>query len=235
VALLERLPAGGALARAMIRAGVAFTFASANLRARFAALVGPALADRVLAAAIAPAESALVRHPARRLARGEREAERGRRGLVGPLVLGVGRLVPVKGYDRLVRAVSRLAPAARPTLVILGEGSERARLEAMAEARGVRLYLPGLVGPDEVRRWLGLADLFVHPARILPGGRTEGTPVSVREALAAEVPVLATAGGGLDELAATHGAGFDLVKAGREGEVVAALGAALGRALCSLW
>jgi glycosyltransferase involved in cell wall biosynthesis len=45
------------------------------------------------------------------------------------------------------------------------------------------------------------ADLFVHPCRSLFNGRTEGAPVVVREALAAGMSVVASAVGGLPELA----------------------------------
>jgi glycosyltransferase involved in cell wall biosynthesis len=55
------------------------------------------------------------------------------------------------------------------------------------------------VSPAAVQAWLSLADLFVHPSRAL-AGRTEGQPVSVREALTAGVPVVASATGGIPEL-----------------------------------
>jgi glycosyltransferase involved in cell wall biosynthesis len=102
----------------------------------------------------------------------------------------------------LVRAVGRLAPERRPEVVLVGEGPERPRLERLAAERRVRLRLPGALPPAEVGAWLGASDLFVHPCRSLPGGRTEGLPVAVREALAAGLPVLASASGGLPELAA---------------------------------
>ena len=121
-------------------------------------------------------------------------------------MLAVGRLVAIKGHDVLVRAVSRLPPALRPTLVILGEGDRREALVALARARGVDLRLPGEVPPATVQAWLALADVFVHPSRALDG-RTEGQPVAVREALAAGVPVVASASGGIPELPGAAAAG----------------------------
>ncbi len=47
---------------------------------------------------------------------------------------------------------------------------------------------------------MSAADLFVHPCRSLPNGRSEGAPVVVREALAAGLSVVASAEGGLLEL-----------------------------------
>jgi glycosyltransferase involved in cell wall biosynthesis len=62
--------------------------------------------------------------------------------------------------------------------------------------------LPGQVAPAVVADWLALAEVFVHPCRQLPDGRTEGLPVALREALLAGLPVLATSSGGITELAA---------------------------------
>jgi glycosyltransferase involved in cell wall biosynthesis len=205
VALIERLPLGDALVRALARGGAELVFASDDLRARFVRRGG--LADREvqrLRVEAAPIEPAFLAGRPPIPSRGPREGaprDGAGQGIAGPLVLGVGRLVPVKGFDLLVRAVGRLPPGERPTVVLLGEGPERPRLLALAAARGVDLRLPGAVPPAEVVRWLAGADLFVLPSRRLPGGRTEGMPLAAREALAAGLPVVAAAVGGLAELA----------------------------------
>lgn len=103
-----------------------------------------------------------------------------------PLILGVGRLVPEKGFDLLIRALTRLPdPAAR--LAIVGEGPDRARLTALAASLGVadRVALAGYVA--DPRAWLDRARLFVLSSR------HEGFPAVVVEALAAGRPVVATA------------------------------------------
>jgi glycosyltransferase involved in cell wall biosynthesis len=51
-----------------------------------------------------------------------------------------------------------------------------------------------------VATWMAGADLYVQPSRPLHSGRTEGLPVATLEALAAGLPVLASATGGLAEL-----------------------------------
>jgi glycosyltransferase involved in cell wall biosynthesis len=238
VARLEALPGGGFLAARLVAAGVTLVFASADLRARFADLVERSgthgsLSDRVRAAVVEPASSPLCLAPPARLGRAERCRQRAARGLGGPIILGVGRLVPIKGYDRLVRATARLGVDEPPTLVILGEGPERARLEAMAARRGIDLRLPGQVAPATVAEWLAMAEVFVHPCRQLPGGRTEGLPVAVREALLAGVPVLATSSGGIAELATSWAGRITLLPEvpGEAGVYLAALSETLRAAV----
>ncbi|MBA3788615.1 MAG: glycosyltransferase, partial [Actinobacteria bacterium] len=60
----------------------------------------------------------------------------------GKLVVAVARLVPQKGLDVAVEAMAGIDA----TLVVLGVGPERERLETLARDRGVRLLLPGRVG-----------------------------------------------------------------------------------------
>ena len=199
IALLERLPGGGALARWLLRQTPAVVLASEDLRIRLGRLVGRI--GRATDWTVRPAQSPLLTLLRPRPA-AERQFLRAYQRLAHldqPVVLAVGRLVAIKGHDVLVRAVSRLPPALRPTLVILGEGDRREALVALARARGVDLRLPGEVPPATVQAWLALADVFVHPSRALDR-RTEGQPVAVREALAAGVPVVASASGGIPEL-----------------------------------
>ena len=199
VFLLARLPGGASLARFLCRDGVELVFASADLRDRFAHLCGDtpeALGARTCVQP-APYDSLLFRP--RNV--GERHSLRRRLKLEGFTVLAAGRLVPVKGYDVLVHALGHLPPRARPTLAIAGAGPEEPRLGRLAAACAVDLRLPGPVSPAILAEWMGAADLFVHPCRSLSNGRSEGAPVVVREALAAGLSVVASAVGGLPELA----------------------------------
>ena len=204
VALLERVPGGASIARRLL-ASASLVFVSADLRDRFSRLVGRRLATAVAGCPVEPAASPLLPSaaagPARVVPAAERRALRVRLRLSGTVVIGVGRLVAIKGYDVLVRAVGRLPVERRPTVVLLGDGPERGRLGRLAEARRVDLRLPGEVTHPEVLPWLTAADVFVHPSRRMPSGRTEGQPLAVREALAAGLPVVASALGGIPELA----------------------------------
>ena len=221
VALLERLPLGPALARWLVGAQMELVFASADLQRRFGRLLGnraDLLGGLGGRSRVEPAQSPLLAEL----------SPRGRDGAsprARPVIVGVGRLVPIKGYDVLVRALGRLPPAQRPELVLVGEGPERARLAEMARARGVALTLAGQRPPGEVARFLAGADLFVHPSRRLDSGRTEGTPVAVAEARAAGLPVVASASGGL---AALEGPDVTLVLPDDPASLSAALAAALG-------
>jgi glycosyltransferase involved in cell wall biosynthesis len=221
VALLERLPGGPSMGRHLCRGGAELVFASEDLRRRFARLVG----SRAMGpSCVAPAAASLPRASAEEHARVRDDL-----ALRGPVVLGVGRLVPIKGYDVLIRAAARLPAGARPTVVLVGEGPERVALATLAASRGVELRLVGLVPHAEVARYLAAADLFAHPCRTLPSGRTEGQPVAVAEALAAGLSVVASASGGLPELAARSGK-LALVPPDDPGALAAALVRCLGTA-----
>jgi glycosyltransferase involved in cell wall biosynthesis len=98
----------------------------------------------------------------------------------GKIVLAIARLVEQKGIDVAVRAMAGLDAA----LVVLGEGPERARLEALARDLNVRLVLPGRVG--DVASVLRRADVLVHPAR------WEGFGLALLEAMLAGLPVVAS-------------------------------------------
>jgi glycosyltransferase involved in cell wall biosynthesis len=199
VFLLARVPGGASLARLLCRSGAELVFASADLRDRFARLCGDApeaLGARTCVQP-APCDSSLFRlRPVV-----ERHGLRSRLGLERFTVLAAGRLVPIKGYDVLVHAVGHLPARERPTLVIAGSGPEEPRLRRLAAACAVDLRLPGLVSAATLAEWMAATDLFVHPCRSLSNGRSEGAPVVVREALAAGLPVIASALGGLLELA----------------------------------
>src|SRR5262249_7469296 len=152
VALLERLPLGRAIARRIARAGVSLCFVSDELQRRFAALAGVSGTIGAVAPLSPPAADWLPRA-------GVDAAGRRRLGLSRPTVLAVGRLVPIKGHDRLLRACAQVQTAshvigAALEVVILGDGPERDRLARLAEGLGVRLRLPGFVPRSEVARWL---------------------------------------------------------------------------------
>jgi glycosyltransferase involved in cell wall biosynthesis len=118
-----------------------------------------------------------------------------------PLVGGVGQLIPRKAFHVLVEALGMLRERhPRAESVILGEGPERALLEARARALGVPLHLPGfLVDPYPA---FASFDVAVLPSR------AEGMPLVVLEAMALEVACVATPAAGTVELIEDGRSGF---------------------------
>lgn len=104
----------------------------------------------------------------------------------GPAVVAMGRLVPQKGFDLLLRAFAHCASwHPRWLLLIIGEGPEEKRLRALASHLrvGDRLRLLGIVkNPHAV---LHRAELFVLSSRF------EGMPNALLEAMACGLPAVA--------------------------------------------
>jgi len=112
-----------------------------------------------------------------------------------PLVGLVARLVPIKGVDLFLRAAALLRKRLpRVRFVIAGDGPEREALEGQAAALGL----------DGALRFLGwrhdLPALYADLDLLALSSRNEGTPVCLLEAMAAGVPVVAAAVGGVPDL-----------------------------------
>jgi glycosyltransferase involved in cell wall biosynthesis len=105
----------------------------------------------------------------------------------------VGRLIPIKGADVFLQAIHDL-DALPARFSIVGDGSERQNLEEFARSRGLsdRVRFHGSV-PDAAR-YLRAFDMLVLSSR------SEGIPVTLLEAMAAGVPVVATSVGGIPEV-----------------------------------
>ncbi|MFN0149177.1 MAG: glycosyltransferase family 4 protein [bacterium] len=124
-----------------------------------------------------------------------------------PLIASVGRLVPKKGYDVLLKSIALLRDSGRAIRAeIIGDGELRDELAREID----RLCLGGLVemrgaaSHAAVRDLLSRADVFALPARIAEDGNRDGLPVVVCEAMASGVPVVSTPVVGIPE-AVEHG------------------------------
>lgn len=106
-----------------------------------------------------------------------------------PLVVGVGRLVPVKRFDRLIRAVVN-ARQSTPDLrlVLVGTGPDRTELEQLVESLGATDYITfaGRVGDDE------LVDLYRSAWMVASSSVREGWGMTLTEAAACATPAVVT-------------------------------------------
>lgn len=137
------------------------------------------------------------------------------------LVGAVSRLVPLKGLKHFVEAatiVARDLPEAR--FLVVGDGPERAALEAAARAAGVDQRMVFLGYRQHVGDVLDALDLFVSPSL------AEGLGLSIVEAMLLNVPVVASNVGGIPEVL-DHGNAGVLVPPGDSSGLAAAIRALL--------
>src|SRR4029077_21032506 len=108
-------------------------------------------------------------------------------------VVTVGRLVPWKQVDQLIKAIAECDEAG---LVVVGDGPDRERLEQLARGGnlGDRVYFAGQRKQEETVSLMAACDLFVLNSTY------EGLPHVVLEAMSAGLPVVATAVGGTPEV-----------------------------------
>ena len=119
-------------------------------------------------------------------------------------VLSVGRLVEKKGFSYLIAATALLRQRghAPSRVTIVGDGPLRGQLIEQACELGVSdiIEFIGARGPADVKELLELSAVFALPCVVAPDGDRDSMPVVVKEALAMEVPVVATDEVGLPEV-----------------------------------
>ena len=133
----------------------------------------------------------------------DRAALRAELGLDGPTLLSVGLLIPRKGHDRIIAALPELPGC---TLLVAGEGPERAALEALALRLGVadRVRLLGPQPHAALARLYGAADALVLASL------REGWANVLLEAMACGTPALAGPAWGSAEAICAPAAGLVL-------------------------
>ncbi len=121
-----------------------------------------------------------------------------------PLLGCVGRLVPIKDVPTLLAALTKVEGA---HLALIGDGSDRDQLEARSRELGLsdRVHFTGFLS--------NLETIYPDLDVVVNSSRNEGTPVALIEAMAAGIPVVATAVGGTSDLLQNGNLG-DLVPAG---------------------
>jgi glycosyltransferase involved in cell wall biosynthesis len=113
------------------------------------------------------------------------------------VVLSVGRLSREKGHADLLRAtaaIRQVRPSFPLRVLLVGDGPERDRLQALADELALGDVVMFLGHRDEVALYYAVADLFVLPSH------SEGSPNVLLEAIDAGVPIVATGVGGVPEM-----------------------------------
>lgn len=129
---------------------------------------------------------------------------RPRRERAGPFtIVCVASLQDYKGHPYLVGACARLRDAGIDfRCLCVGEGEDRPKIEAQIAELGLEehVLLLGRQPREQVSALMASADAMVLPSVVTPSGKMEGIPVALMEALACELPAVATAISGVPEL-----------------------------------
>jgi colanic acid/amylovoran biosynthesis glycosyltransferase len=126
-----------------------------------------------------------------------------------PVVLGVGRFVEKKGFEFLIDAMAEVQRASPETeLVLIGSGKLEGDLRARASRKLKSFRIFGPCSPGEITGWMKRARLLAAPSVTDRSGNTEGLPITVVEALASGLPVVATRHAGIPEAVVDGVCGF---------------------------
>jgi len=196
-----RAPGSNLLARRVLRGAAAVVAAGS-----YPAQAASAAAGRPLAGVVVPPGVDGARF--RPLDAEARAATRARFGLDPdrPLVLGVSRLVPRKGFDVVIAALAGTPELDHVQLAIAGAGRDRGRLERRA---GGRAHFLGRVADDDLPALYACADVFAMCCRDRWFGlEAEGFGIVFLEAAACGVPSVAGRSGGSHEAVVDGETGF---------------------------
>ncbi|MBI3554479.1 MAG: glycosyltransferase [Elusimicrobia bacterium] len=128
------------------------------------------------------------------------------------VILTAGRLIPEKRMDRFIEIAARYGRSARerPVAVILGDGPERGRLDALARKHAGEVRVELLGYQTDVYKYLAVAGAFLFPSE-----HAEVLPMVLIEAQASGVPAVCSDIAGNDEIVVDGVTGY-LVRGGDE-------------------
>jgi colanic acid/amylovoran biosynthesis glycosyltransferase len=146
-------------------------------------------------------------------------------------LLGVGRLVEKKGFRYAIEAVARLtSEGLKPHLTLAGAGPLQDDLKTQASLLGVesRVHFAGAVTHSEVARLLAQTHIFLAPSLTARDGDSDASINTLKEAMSAGVPFVASDHGGIPELVGGVDAGV-LATEGDASAITAGVEALLAR------
>lgn len=187
---LSKMPGGGAVARRIATGATSMWFLGDSLRDRF--FETACLHPSTVTTHVGP----MPIEPPRTLPE-SRTALRRRLGIDGFTLLFLGRLVPVKGLDQLLRAVAALPDPI--SVRIAGDGPERSKLRALAQDLGIDATFEGWVAGERKEALLRACDAIV-----VPSGPQDGLPTVLFEAKARGLPIIATEAGAIPDHMRDH-------------------------------
>lgn len=111
------------------------------------------------------------------------------------IILAVGRLVEKKGFDYLIRAMQTVAKEQkRAKLVIIGDGTEKNRLERLAQDLEIekKVFFLGKINHTDLPKYYAFADIYAATSIKDKHGNLESHIVALFEAIASGLPIVAT-------------------------------------------
>jgi glycosyltransferase involved in cell wall biosynthesis len=111
----------------------------------------------------------------------------------GQTLVYVGAITPLRGLDRLVRALATFPETSDLTLAIAGDGPAKTDLEALTAKHDVgdRVFFTGWIDPEQVPRFIDAGDIGVIPHQVTPFTNTT-VPNKLFDYMAAGLPVIAS-------------------------------------------
>jgi len=117
-------------------------------------------------------------------------------------LLAVGRLIERKGYAYLLRALALVQNELDARLTLVGDGQERAQLDALARELGIaaRVHIISRASDAELARLYATCDVFAHSSIVDQTGDTESVGMVLLEAMSYARPIVATNVGGIPDV-----------------------------------